>query len=121
MNTADCKLQFRYRNWEARDGSSRVSGEEKQDNVVPDHFVSEEATRTGNTHHQSSRGPDMMPMARTYLSLTCYNGWLRHGCKLELTPCSAWSVCKLYLLFQRVKARSSITSSIFLLPLAKGV
>lgn len=110
MNTADCKLQFRWRNCEARDGSSSVSGE-KQDNVVPDHFLLEEATRTGNIYHKSLGGPDMMTTARTFLSLIYYNSWLRHGRKLELIPCSACNVHKLYLLLQRVKARSSITST----------
>jgi len=103
VNIAECKLQLRCQSWEARHGSSIVSRKENQDNVVPDHFISEEATRMGNTHHQSLGGPDVMPMARTFLSLICYNGWLRHGCKLDLTPCS--SIHKLYLQLQRVKAR----------------
>lgn len=53
----------------------------------------------------------MMTMARTFLSLIYYNSWLRHGRKLELTPCSVCNVHKLYLLLQRIKARSSITST----------
>lgn len=33
----------------------------------------------------------MTPMVRTFLSLSYYDGWLRHGSKLELTPSSGWS------------------------------
>lgn len=51
-----------------------------------------------------------MPMVRTLLS-----PWLAEAL-LELTPCSGWSSHKLYLLRQRVKARSSITSSNFFPP-----
>lgn len=63
----------------------------------------------------------MIPVVMTFLLLSCFDGWLRHGCKLELTPCSNWSTHKLCLLLQRVKARISITSNIFWLPLSEGV
>lgn len=62
----------------------------------------------------------MVPTARTYLSLTCYNGRVTHGCTPEPPPCSAWSIHFGHCLLQRVKARSSIPSRIFFAPSGRG-
>lgn len=53
-------------------------GEGQRDNAVPHCFVSEEATRMDNAHHQSRA--DVTSMACSSHVWLYYDSWPRHGC-----------------------------------------